>query len=67
MWWLLRVRFVRMCTVHHPGWRTDKADREYEGLSAQKGGESNCAQNVQVIIPKHKYVSTFPPKHYSGK
>lgn len=31
------------CTVHLPGWRTDKADREYDGLSAAKG--------VKVIVP----------------
>lgn len=37
-------KFCQMCTVHLPGWRTDKADGEYDGLSVAKG--------IKVIVPR---------------
>lgn len=39
-------KICQMCPVHLPDLRTDKAEREYDGLSAAKG--------IEVIVPRMK-------------
>lgn len=58
-------KICQMCTVHLPVLRTDKAEREYDGLSAGKG--------IEVIVPRMKRPSVPEAKrllyflHCSGK
>lgn len=47
-------KICQMCTVHLPDLRTDKAEREYDGLSAGKG--------IEVIVPRMKRLSVPKPK-----